>query len=29
MADKQPLGKLVKVDLRKYWEKEDTEFTPW
>ncbi len=24
-----PLGRLTKVDLRSYWKKEDTEFTPW
>jgi hypothetical protein len=26
---KAPLGRLEPVDLRKYWEREDTEFTPW
>mgnify|MGYP000884166979 FL=1 len=23
------LGRLEKLDLRKYWKKEDTDFTPW
>jgi hypothetical protein len=26
---KEPLGRLERVDLRKYWGREDTEFTPW
>ena len=26
---KPPLGKLEAVLLREYWEKEDTDFTPW
>ena len=26
---KQPLGRMEKVDLRDYWVREDTEFTPW
>ena len=26
---KSPLGRLEKVDLRKYWQREDTDFTPW
>ena len=29
MTDKQPLGRLEPVFLREYWQKEDTEFTPW
>jgi hypothetical protein len=29
MSDKQPLGRLEPVDLREYWLREDTEFTPW
>jgi hypothetical protein len=29
MKDKPPLMRLVSVDLREYWAKEDTEFTPW
>lgn len=29
MSEKQPLGRLESVNLRDYWEKEDTEFTPW
>ncbi len=24
-----PLGRLIKVDLREYWKREDTHFTPW
>jgi hypothetical protein len=27
--DKQNLGRLTKVELRTYWEREDTHFTPW
>ncbi len=28
--DRPPLlGRLEQVDLRTYWEREDTEFTPW
>ena len=27
--NKQPLGKLEHVPLREYWQREDTEFTPW
>lgn len=26
---KEPLGRLERVELRKYWLREDTEFTPW
>ncbi len=26
---KQPLGRMEKVDLRTYWVREDTDFTPW
>ena len=26
---KPPLGRLTQVDLRTYWQREDTEFTPW
>jgi len=26
---KQPLGRLSRVELRNYWEREDTHFTPW
>jgi hypothetical protein len=26
---KNPLGKLMRVDLREYWEDEAREFTPW
>jgi hypothetical protein len=29
MSEKQPLGRLESVDLREYWLREDTEFTPW
>jgi Domain of unknown function (DUF4268) len=29
MGDKPPLGKLESVSLRDYWQREDTEFTPW
>ena len=29
MTEKQPLGRLEGVNLRDYWEREDTEFTPW
>lgn len=29
MTTKPPLGRLEKVDLRNYWEREDTHFTPW
>lgn len=29
MNEKSPLGRLERVELRKYWEREDTEFTPW
>ena len=29
MKEKPPLMRLERVDLRDYWEKEDTEFTPW
>jgi hypothetical protein len=29
MSEKQPLGRLEPVDLREYWLREDTEFTPW
>ena len=25
----KPLGRLEKVDLREYWKREDTHFTPW
>ena len=25
----KPLGRLTKVDLREYWKREDTHFTPW
>ena len=25
----KPLGRLEQVDLRTYWEREDTHFTPW
>jgi len=28
-VSKSPLGRLEKVDLRTYWEREDTDFTPW
>ncbi len=27
--NKPPLGRLKSVDLRDYWEQEDSEFTPW
>ena len=27
--DKPNLGRLTKLDLREYWEREDTHFTPW
>jgi hypothetical protein len=27
--DKSKLGRLRKLDLREYWEREDTHFTPW
>ena len=27
--DRPQLGRLEKVDLRTYWQREDTEFTPW
>lgn len=27
--NKAPLGRLEKVDLRAYWQREDTDFTPW
>ena len=29
MDGKQPLGRLERIDLREYWQREDTEFTPW
>lgn len=29
MQTKPPLGRLEKVDLRNYWDREDTDFTPW
>ena len=29
MSEKQPLGRLEPVDLRDYWLREDTDFTPW
>lgn len=29
MKPKAPLGRLEPVDLRAYWAREDTEFTPW
>lgn len=29
MSNKQPLGKLEKIDIREYWAKEDRDFTPW
>jgi len=29
MNGKSPLGRLERVDLREYWEREDTDFTPW
>jgi hypothetical protein len=29
MDEKQPLGRLTRVHLREYWEREDTKFTPW
>ena len=29
MDDKPSLGRLEHVDLRSYWEREDTDFTPW
>ncbi len=29
MNSKLSLGRLEKVDLRTYWEREDTDFTPW
>jgi hypothetical protein len=25
----KPLGRLTKIDLREYWKREDTHFTPW
>ncbi len=28
-GNKQPLGRLIQVDLREYWENEATQFTPW
>ncbi|MCG3133384.1 MAG: hypothetical protein HMLKMBBP_00541 [Planctomycetes bacterium] len=28
-GEKKPLGKLESVELREYWEREDTQFTPW
>ncbi len=29
MPEKMPLGRLVKVNIRDYWEREDNDFTPW
>jgi hypothetical protein len=29
MMERQPLGRLESVDLRDYWLREDTDFTPW
>ena len=29
MNNKPPLARLERVDLRDYWEREDTDFTPW